>query len=119
MPFFSGTASASSTRRRSPSGSPRLSCWISRTRQNWLVWTKKEIKPLSQWVKPEVSNAMRFSVDADSSSRRRSAAEGTSRLKCQAPENLISNVESLARVNVNVPCSVFTSAAAFTSSPYS
>src|SRR5208337_4740393 len=40
----------------------------------------------------------------DSSSFRRIAPEGTSRVRCQGPDSLISKVESAARVTETAPC---------------
>src|SRR5580658_3069821 len=64
------------------------------------------MRPLSQLASDEVSNATDLGVGGTSSSRRTIAIEGTSRVRCHGPDNLIKRLESFSRARETVPCSL-------------
>ena len=55
------------------------------------------MRPLSQLASDEVSNATDLGFGGTSSSRRTIAIEGTSRVRCHGPDNLIKRLESFSR----------------------
>ena len=113
-PFFSGTASASSTRCLNPSARPSRFWSIPRARQNPLDWTRNEISPLSQFVSCVESNDTLLGAGIALSSLARSDAGGMSLRTHHGPERRTTRTLSILSKDT-LPCSRSWTASIFTS----